>query len=354
MKFAHAIDLYIADMRAEGRINSDTSERGYRKCLDVHADDAGNRDPRYTNRDDVKKTLSRWPHPNTRGNRRAILSSFYDWAMQELEPPRKDNPARQVRPPRRRKVNKYRLTKAEVIAFLDAAQGVRERRAVFVGVCAGARSQELRGLQGRHFKRKGWIWFSPDIAKGARERWVPVLPDLAAIAASLAALPDDVYVLPAQRWRDPGHNRVRRDLVLEPSSAQALYQLVKRVGRRAGIRAEISPHTMRHAFGDHIARYAGIRNAQYMLGHADVGTTQAYTGDPTLDELASAIGGFSFFTDRTPVLGGPDDPNKPPEAPTRIELVLAASRPVEPFLDGWPDRAASSVAVYAEHFGGAL
>ena len=44
---------------------------------------------------------------------------------------------------------------------------------------------------------------------------------------------------------------------------------------------------MRHAFGDHIARYAGIKNAQALLGHADVGTTQVYTGAPTLDELAA-------------------------------------------------------------------
>ncbi|WP_028060499.1 tyrosine-type recombinase/integrase [Candidatus Solirubrobacter pratensis] len=38
---------------------------------------------------------------------------------------------------------------------------------------------------------------------------------------------------------------------------------------------------MRHAFGDHVARHAGIKNAQALLGHADVGTTQMYTGAPT-------------------------------------------------------------------------
>jgi integrase len=37
---------------------------------------------------------------------------------------------------------------------------------------------------------------------------------------------------------------------------------------------------------DHVARHAGIENAQALLGHADVGTTQMYTGAPTLDELA--------------------------------------------------------------------
>jgi site-specific recombinase XerD len=59
------------------------------------------------------------------------------------------------------------------------------------------------------------------------------------------------------------------------------------LGQRAGIHAHITPHSMRHAFGDHVARYAGIKNAQALLGHADVGTTQMYTGAPTLDELAA-------------------------------------------------------------------
>ena len=67
----------------------------------------------------------------------------------------------------------YRLTEAEVVALLRAACGVREARAIFIGVCAGLRNAELRGLQGRHFERLGWIWVSADIAKGGRERWVP-------------------------------------------------------------------------------------------------------------------------------------------------------------------------------------
>ena len=62
---------------------------------------------------------------------------------------------------------------------------------------------------------------------------------------------------------------------------------------------------MRHAFGDHVTRHAGITNAQALLGHADVGTTQMYTGAPTLDELAAAIEGYRFGVRRTDV---PVDP----------------------------------------------
>jgi hypothetical protein len=63
MKFSQAIDLYIADMRGEGRINSPNTERGYRDALTVHTVDVGDRDPRSTFREDVKRTLERWPNP---------------------------------------------------------------------------------------------------------------------------------------------------------------------------------------------------------------------------------------------------------------------------------------------------
>jgi site-specific recombinase XerD len=111
MNFKTAIDLYIADMQAQGRLNSVSSERGYRSTLLAHAEDVQNRDPSYIGREDVKRTLRRWPNANTQGTNRSKLVSFYDWAMEEGI--RKDNPARQTRRPRRRAANKYRLTETE-------------------------------------------------------------------------------------------------------------------------------------------------------------------------------------------------------------------------------------------------
>lgn len=197
MRFYEAIDLYIADMmRAQGRLNSSSSERGYRSTLLAHAEDVQNRDPAYVGCEDVKRTLRRWPNANTQGTNRSKLVSFYGWTMEEGL--RKDNPAEQTRRPRRRAAEKYRLTEAEVIETLAAAQGTRERRAIFLGLCAGLRNAELRGLQGRHFGREGFVWVSADIAKGRRERWVPVIADLAPIAAEIrTGVGFDEYVLPA-------------------------------------------------------------------------------------------------------------------------------------------------------------
>jgi len=321
VRFSAAIDLYVTDMRSQGRMRSDSTERSYRSILDRHGEDIANRDPSYVGREDIKRTLRRWSNPNTQRVGRAILVSFYDWAMEEGV--RKDNPARQTRRPKKQPTTVYRLTRDEVVAMLLATETRRERWAIYLGICCGLRNAELRGLRGRHFDRAGFVWVSADIAKGGRERWVPVISDLVPVVAEiLAGVGEDEYALPAMRFRDPPFNRRRLELAKRPSSSQALRTLVMEVGTRAGIKAHIHPHLMRHAYGDHIARHADMRTAQFLLGHAGIATTEPNVGQPTLEDLAGAVAGFSYgVQDRTDVLGVPREAVMAGEASTGIEPV---------------------------------
>lgn len=326
-RFTRDIDNYMRDMRSEGRINSDATERSYRSILMQLATEISNRPVRTVGRDDIKRTLRRWPNPNSQRVARAIFVSFFDWAMEEGI--RKDNPARQTRRPKRQPTSVYRLTRAEAASMLHAANGPRERRAIHLGFLAGLRNAELRGLKGEHFQRPSYIWVSEDIAKGSRERWIPILPELEPIIMEIQEhVSLDEYVLPAQRWRDAPWNREQMDLKQRPSSGQALRSLVMRVAKRAGIAAHIHPHLMRHAFGDHIAKYAGIRNAQFLLGHADVGTTQIYTDKPTLDDLAEAIDGFRF-------LPPAETPGIADHATKRLEPVITPVRSTARDDENW-------------------
>ena len=245
----------------------------------------------------MKTTLRRWPHPNTQRVCRSVLVSFYDWSMEEAI--RKDNPARQTSRPRRVPTSVYRLTRAEAAALLQAAVTVRERRAIFLAVCAGLRNQELRRLQGRHFRRPGVVWVSEDIAKGARERWVPVLRDLEPVVAEIVehVVEPGEYVLPALRSADPPRNTRQRAIPNRASSSQALRQLVIRVSQRAGIAHHVYPHLLRHAYGDHVARQAGMRHAQFLLGHATIATTETYV-------RPAHIGGTGRLGTRRSVLRG--------------------------------------------------
>jgi integrase len=97
---------------------------------------------------------------------------------------------------------------------------------------------------------------------------VPVISDLALIVAEIRAdVRLDEYVVPAQRFHNPPFNTDRRDLRHSSSSSQAPRQLVIRVTERAGIAAHVSPHDMRHAYAEHIARKTDTRIAQHLLGH---------------------------------------------------------------------------------------
>jgi site-specific recombinase XerD len=62
-----------------------------------------------------------------------------------------------------------------------------------------------------------------------------------------------------------------------PLERVAVWQIVTKAARRAGVRG-VHPHTLRHSFATHLLMGgADLRVVQEMLGHSDIGTTQVYT-----------------------------------------------------------------------------
>ena len=291
--FETAVDLYLADMQVYGRLTTERSRTEYRRTLRRHADDAEGRGPSATTRDDVKATLRRWTHPNTQRRMRSMLVSFYDWLVEEGL--RSDNPARQIRSPRGRESHVRRLTLEETRRFLAAARGRTERRVAYLGACAGLRRNELRLLRGRHFARDGWILLSGDIAKGHRERWVPVMVDLQPVVCEIReTTPPEHFVLPATQWIAGERGLVPLECPERPCDVKTIWRTVRRIGRRAGIGVAVHPPLLRHAFASHVTRLAGLHVAQAMLGHASIQTTQGYLAQPSPDELAAALAGVTF------------------------------------------------------------
>ncbi len=61
-------------------------------------------------------------------------------------------------------------------------------------------------------------------------------------------------------------------------SRQSAWAVLSKAANRAGVRAAVSPHTLRHSFATHLLDGgADVRVVQELLGHASVTTTQIYT-----------------------------------------------------------------------------
>jgi integrase/recombinase XerD len=153
-------------------------------------------------------------------------------------------------------------------------QGLRDRAILEVLYSTGLRVSELVHLKISDMDmRMGCLRC---IGKGDKERLVPV--GRRALAAVQAYLGKSRPLLLGKR---PAGNAVPWLFINRFGNRLiriAIWRLLTAYGRRAGIRARLSPHKLRHSFATHLLeRGADLRSVQLMLGHADISTTQIYT-----------------------------------------------------------------------------
>ena len=99
-----------------------------------------------------------------------------------------------------------------------------------------------------------------------------------------------MFTVEVEQWVSQDRRVRRRKDPKRPASGQALWRMVKRVCARAGIR-ELSPHPLRHGFANRFLRESGkdLVTLQALLGHSRPDTTQGYTDELDLREMAEAL-----------------------------------------------------------------
>lgn len=106
---------------------------------------------------------------------------------------------------------------------------------------------------------------------GKKERIVPMYP--AAVKTVAAYL---VNVRPAI-VTDKAEDRLFTNMSGQPMSRQGFWKIIKHYSEKAGIKKDITPHTLRHSFAAHLLENgAQLKDIKEMLGHSDISSTQVY------------------------------------------------------------------------------
>jgi len=167
----------------------------------------------------------------------------------------------------------YFLTRLEVDAILKAPEGftsaaLRDRAILECFYATGMRVSEVCGLKRREVNLENG--FLRCLGKGGKERMIP----LGRAAREAVA----AYLQKAKLQKREASEYLFTGRIGRPLTRQALWQMIRKYARKAGIQKIITPHTFRHSFATHLLEGgADLRVVQELLGHSDISTTQIYT-----------------------------------------------------------------------------
>jgi integrase/recombinase XerD len=161
---------------------------------------------------------------------------------------------------------------ARILEIVDTRRrgGTRDRAILETLYATGTRVSELSGLTlERVSATDGLVRVR---GKGSKERLVPIGDTALAWITR--------YCNGERRLFSKPHtdNTVFLNIRGKKLSRMAIWKIIRKYTRAAGIKKKVSPHTFRHSFATHLLEGgADLRAVQEMLGHSNIVTTEIYT-----------------------------------------------------------------------------
>jgi integrase/recombinase XerD len=270
------LDAWLDHLAAERGLARNSVD-AYRRDLEALLRQLAGRELAAAREDDLLQALRKMRtagrSPRSVARWLVAVRGFYAWLAQEGSIA--ENPSARLEPPKTWKSLPKVLDGPDVLRLLDAPdrddpRGARDAAMLEVLYATGLRVSELVGLRLNDLRLDaGYVRC---IGKGSKERVVPLGAEASTSLRVYLDAPRNVLL--AGRRSDTVFVGRRG----APLTRQGFWKSIKAYGRRAGIRAAISPHVVRHSFATHLLENgADLRAVQMLLGHADISTTQIYT-----------------------------------------------------------------------------
>ena len=148
--------------------------------------------------------------------------------------------------------------------------GIRDKAALELMYATGMRVSELVELKMEGLNLD--VGFIKCVGKGSKERIVPLGK------AAKEALERYIEKVRPKLIKSKQDSHVFISRLGKKISRMTFWKMIKTNAKKARIKKDVTPHTLRHSFATHLLeRGADLRVVQELLGHADIATTQVYT-----------------------------------------------------------------------------
>lgn len=147
-------------------------------------------------------------------------------------------------------------------------KGCRDKAMLELLYATGIRASELINLNIKDVNLRSGVLYCRG-SKGIRP--IPMYP------SAVVAVSDYIYRMRGLIAGPESGNALFVNLNGGRLTRQGFWKIVKGYAADAGIKKEITPHTLRHSFALHLLENgASVKDIQTMMGHADISSTQVY------------------------------------------------------------------------------